>query len=88
MLLNGARVLLLHDFILSCFGGVDLISGQMDYGWKDCRCRATMHMIRPDDGAGMMQGNVGASPYVGVGRQAVPTGGRVSRTLSARPHTV
>jgi hypothetical protein len=80
-------VLLLRDFISCRFGEVGLISGQMDVGLKHCRCRATMHMIRPDR-ADIMQGHVGASPYLGVCRQSVPTGGRLSRTLSVRPHTV
>jgi hypothetical protein len=80
-------VLLLQHFRSFCFSGVDFISGQMSVGLKDCRCRATMHVIRPD-GADIMQGDVGVNSYLGVGRQPVPTGGRVSRTFSARPHTV
>jgi hypothetical protein len=46
-----------------------------------------VHVIRPDV-VDVMQGNVGVSPYLGVVRQSVPTGGRLSRTLSARPYTV
>lgn len=85
-MLNGVRVLLLRGFT-SCFGGVDLISNEMNYGLKDCRRRAVVYVVSPN-GADIMQGNVGVSFYIGFSRQSVPTGGQVSRKFSARPYTV